>query len=195
MTGPLLVYSTFPLLLLPLLLAFNILVALSPLVRRKDHLTDIPLSAAQRALLGLDPSAASPATPAAEYITPPRYPRSSTPVVASPGSRASSYSDSPLSGKGGPLLNGLQARSRSPHSATGSPSWQRAMHGANKEVTRRSSYGSPSPFGAGAGGASSVMGAPATPSPTVGKGASVVLNSRWLYERGRGSPGSSKMFA
>ncbi|MCJ1313204.1 hypothetical protein MMC25_006881 [Agyrium rufum] len=71
-----------------LILAFNILNALLPLISPRvtgtDLLQDIPLTPTQRSLLGLDPStpyySSSPATPGSNnYITPPRYQRSATP--------------------------------------------------------------------------------------------------------------------
>jgi len=39
-----------------------------------------------------------------------------------------------------------------------------------------------------------VFGAPSTPSPTAGRGASVGLNSKWLYEKGRRSSGGRSPF-
>lgn len=64
-------------------------------------------------------------------------------------------------------------------------------------TNRRSSYGSPSPLGPGLGGSvlgGSVFGAPSTPSPTAGRGASVGLNSKWLYEKGRRDSGGRSPF-
>ncbi|KAI9828391.1 MAG: hypothetical protein M1832_002819 [Thelocarpon impressellum] len=191
---PVLTFSAYPLFFLRLLLTFNILSAALPLVRPKDDLADIPLTPSQRALLGLDPNAAPLAASGAQFVTPPRYPRSATPGSGTAGSRSSGRTGSPLSGKGSPSLGRMQGGS--PYSTPGSPLWQKAVGGGTRETGRKNSYGSPSPFGGGAGGnGSSVMGAPATPSPTSGKGASVGLNSRWLYERGRGSPGGAKMYS
>ncbi|KAK4680251.1 hypothetical protein QC764_211440 [Podospora pseudoanserina] len=59
-------YIPLTLLLIPL---FNILLALLPLVRPKDDLSDIPLTPAQRDLLGLPPIRAPP-TPASDISTP-----------------------------------------------------------------------------------------------------------------------------
>ncbi len=166
---------------------FNIVVSFYPLVIKKDNLTDIDLTRSQRALLGLDPNAAPPTTPKTQYITPPRYPRSSTPRNNFSGSRSGSNAGSPLSLKGSPLL-GLQD-TNSPLTPTPVPMWQKTV-GSSHEVSRRNSYGSPSPLGYGWKDAS-VLGMPSTPSPSPsGTGPSVALNSRWLYARGRVSPGS-----
>lgn len=174
--------------ILSLLSIFNIAVSCYPLVMKKDNLTDIDLTPSQRALLGLDPNAGPPATPATQYITPPRYPRSSTPQNDSPGSWSGSNADSPLSRQGSPSL-GRQG-SESPFSPSAIPMWQKAV-GGTRDTGRRHSYGSPSPLGLGRGGKdSSVLGVPSTPSPPTGRGSSVGLNNRWLYERGRVSPGS-----
>lgn len=155
---------------------------------KEDNLTDIDLTPSQRALLGLDPNAAPPATPATQYITPPRYPRSSTPRNDSSGSWRGSNADSPISRQGSPSL-GRQG-SESPFSPSPIPMWQKAI-GGSRDMVRRHSYGSPSPLGLGRGGKdASVLGVPSTPSPSTGRGSSVVLNNRWLYERGRVSPGS-----
>jgi len=185
-------FSHYPIILLRLLLVFNILAACSPLIRRKDDLADIPLTPSQRALLGLDPRTSTPATPGTQYITPPRYARSSTPRSGTPGSGSSStYSSSPLSGKGSPSMG--RAGTGSPFSPSPSPLLQKAIGGGARDFTRRQSYGSQSPLGASMNGRESgLFGTPTSPSPTTGKGASVGLNSRWLYERGRASSGSSR---
>ena len=167
-----------------LLALYNLATAFLPLIKTKDELTDIALTPAQRALLGLDPNATPPPTPGTKYITPPRYPRSPTPRTISPANRNSSnYSTpSPSSGK---------ERSGSP---AASPLWQKATSNA-RDPARRSSYGSPSPLGPAFGGRDgSIMGAPSTPSPT-GRGATVGLNSKWLYDKGRSSSGSRSMYA
>ncbi|KAI9149231.1 Golgi to ER traffic protein 4 [Paramyrothecium foliicola] len=62
--------------LVPLL---QIVLACLPLIRKEDDLADVPLTAAQRKLLGLAPSSALP-TPDAKFSTPPRYSR--TPSIA-----------------------------------------------------------------------------------------------------------------
>ena len=154
-----------------------------PLVRREDDLSDIPLTPAQRKLLGLPPSATAP-TPDATYSTPPRYSR--TPSIAgSIGSRGS-YASSPLSGRGSPALQG--AGSGSPYSPMGSPLYNKGLEVSQNG--RRSSIGSPSPFSAST--STNLFSDPGSPSPG-GKRTSVGLNSKWLYERGRRSSGSAWM--
>ncbi|KAG5926017.1 hypothetical protein E4U42_003728 [Claviceps africana] len=158
--------------------------ACMPLVRAKDDLSDIPLTAAQRKLLGLSPSSAPP-TPDAEFSTPPRYAR--TPSMAgSIGSRGS-YASSPLSGRGDPVVQGFFGASGSQYSPVGSPLLQKTFSGLGN--TRRSSFGSASPFGQST--SSNMFSDPGTPSPSGGKRTSVGLNSKWLYERGRRSSGTA----
>lgn len=155
---------------------------------KKDNLTDIALTPSQRALLGLDPNATPPVTPTTRYITPPRYARTSTPRTHSPGSRAGSNSVSPISWKPSPSPG--PPGSGSLFSSPTIPALQKSF-GESRDATRRHSYGSPSPLGLGRGWKDvSVLGAPSTPSPSAGKGSSVVVNSRWLYERGKLTPGS-----
>ncbi|KAL8367134.1 hypothetical protein RB595_008894 [Gaeumannomyces hyphopodioides] len=185
----------------------NIGLALLPLLRAKDDISDIPLTAAQRQLLGLPPSSA-PATPGTGFSTPPRYAR--TPSFSGSVGSAKSFSTSPLLGKGaggspGPLLgspgnlkvNGSGSASPfspfSPGGVGGSPLFQKAVKGGQ----RRGSFGgSPAPLLS----EKSLSAAPTlvpdssaistgTPSPS-GKRTSVALNSKWLYEKGRRSSGS-----
>ena len=166
------------------LIIYNLYTALTPLLRPKDELTDIPLTPTQRKLLGLEPTAAPPQTPGTQYITPPRYSHSPTPRL-SPATRNNSNYSTPISGS--PSFG--RERSDSPTGPTSSPLYQKSI-GRTREPVRRSSYGSPSPLGPGLGGREgSVMGAPHTPSPTAGRGASVGLNSKWLYNKGRSSSG------
>lgn len=161
---------------------YNIIRALLPLFKNKDELTDIPLTPTQRSLLGLDPTATPPPTPDTKYITPPRYPRSPTPRNVSPATRNNSAYSTPITRS--PSFG--RERSDSP---VGSPWGQKSM-GRTRDPARRSSYGSPSPLGPGFGGREgSILGAPSTPSPTAGRGASVGLNSKWLYNKGRSSSG------
>ena len=84
----------------------------------------------------------------------------------------------------------------SPFSPSASPLWQKTLGGGGsggRDSLRRHSYGSPSPLGPGVGiKDGSVFGVPGTPSPSTGRGASVGLNNRWLYERGRASPGPGR---
>ncbi|KAG6039325.1 hypothetical protein E4U41_002899 [Claviceps citrina] len=155
-----------------------------PLVRAKDDLADIPLTAAQRQLLGLPPSLAPPASDA-KFSTPPRYSR--TPSIAgSVGSRGS-YASSPLSGRGSPVVQGSFGASDSQYSPMGSPLLQRGFGGLGN--ARRSSFGSTSPLAQGT--SSNLFSDPGSPSPSGGKRTSVGLNSKWLYERGRRSSGTA----
>ncbi|QUC19475.1 uncharacterized protein UV8b_03716 [Ustilaginoidea virens] len=156
-----------------------------PLVRANDDLSDIPLTSAQRRLLGLGPSSAPP-LPDANFSTPPRYSR--TPSIAgSVGSRAS-YASSPLSGRGSPVIQGSCGASGSQYSPVGSPLLPRSSFSALGNG-RRSSFGSPSTFGQSTS-ASLFSEPPGTPSPSGGKRTSVGLNSKWLYEKGRRPSGS-----
>ncbi|KAJ6438533.1 nuclear pore complex component [Purpureocillium lavendulum] len=159
----------------------QIALACLPLFRTPDDIGDIPLTAAQRKLLGLPPSSAPP-TPDAKYSTPPRYSR--TPSIAgSVGSRAS-YASSPLSGKGS------AGGSPSPYNASASPLLQKSVSGLVNG--RRSSFGSTSPFGASSStNLFNDSASPSSPSPSGGKRTSVGLNSKWLYERGRRSSGNA----
>ncbi|CAN8095850.1 unnamed protein product [Discula destructiva] len=164
---------------------WNIGMACLPLLRKKDDMSDIPLTAAQRQLLGL-PQSSKPEAPNTVYSTPPRYAR--TPSIAGSTGKVSP-SGSPLSASGGSLtasvLNG------SPYTPVASP----LLHKSVGYSGRRSfSQGSGSPFSAstanilGASFNSSVFSEPpATPSPPGGKRISVGLNNKWLYERSRRS--------
>ncbi|KAK3944970.1 nuclear pore complex component-domain-containing protein [Diplogelasinospora grovesii] len=193
-----------------LLPVFNIIVALLPLVRPKDDLSDIPLTPAQRKLLGLPPST-KPPPPASACSTPPKYQRTPS-FSGSPASK--SFTGSPLSGRGSPVL-GVSSSSYSPSptkfstpsAMQTSPLLQkkqplaglgRGINGSpvSAAVTatgagRRGSFGSPGQLAAST---SSIYGgngeAPPTPSPT-GKRASVTLNNKWLYEKGRRTSSNS----
>jgi len=178
-------YAHYTLLACRLFLVFNIVMACSPLFRAKDDIEDIPLTPSQRALLGLKPSSA-PLTPGQQYITPPRYARSSTPLSnasaqkmadSSPSARPASPSSIDRSPFG--QSKGL---SGSPYS--NSPLVQKALGGAS--ANRRLSYGSSPLDVTGAMPAS-------TTGLSVGK-ATVGLNSKWLYERGRASPNANPLF-
>lgn len=186
-------YVPYARLSLGILFIYNIAFAIAPAMRPRDNLTDIPLTPTQRASLGLDPTSAPPPnTAVSSYITPPRYPRAPTPRNSSSGSRSRSPVGSPASRRGSPL-SGRQG-SDSPFSPSPSPLWQKAI-GGGRDTSRRHSYGSPSPLGPGAGKDLSVLGVPSTPSPLAGRGASVGLNSKWLYERGRASPGGRSLYS
>ena len=178
-----------------LLFVYNILVTLAPIMRPKDNITDIPLTPTQRAALGLDPNAATPPPPntkVSPYITPPRYSRSPTPRKSSSGSRSGSPAGSPGSRSESPFLK--RQGSDSSFSPSHSPLWQKAV-GGSRDSSRQYSYGSPSPLGPGTGKDVSILGAPSTPSPSTGRGTSVGLNSKWLYERGRASPTSRNLYS
>lgn len=178
---------TTPILFLICLLGlYNIATALLPLIRNTDELTDIPLTPTQRSLLGLDPNATPPLTPGTQYITPPRYPHSPTPRNISPATRSTSTYSTPITSS--PSFG--RERSGSPTaSLAASPLWQKSL-GKSRDTARRSSYGSPSPLGPGFGGSNSILGAPNTPSPAAGRGATVGLNNKWLYQKGRSASGS-----
>ncbi|KAK0117822.1 hypothetical protein ONS95_012147 [Cadophora gregata] len=167
-----------------LVFVFNITMACMPLVRTTDDITDIALTPAQRQLLGLPPSSAPP-TPGSQYVTPPRYART-TPVGGSPGARGN-YSGSPLSAKGSPNASttGL------PFSPNSSPLLQKAM-GGGINGSRRASYGSPSPLGQSLSRVGSET--PGSPSPA-SKTGGLGLNNKWLYDKGRRNSGSSKLYS
>ncbi|KAF6845168.1 Nucleoporin POM34 [Colletotrichum musicola] len=165
----------------------NIVMAMLPLIRPADDLADIPLTPAQRKLLGLPPSSVA-ATPDAVYSTPPRYSR--TPSLAGSPASNRSFSGSPLSGRGSPALNSSfngNSYSPSPLKNNTSPS----KFSASLNSNRRSSFGSSTNLGASTG--SSLFPDPGTPSPSTGKRTSVGLNNKWLYERGRRSSGGGWM--
>ncbi|KAL2760708.1 hypothetical protein ACRALDRAFT_1073554 [Sodiomyces alcalophilus JCM 7366] len=169
-------WARFVLQLIPLI---NIGLAVLPLLRPSDTLEDIPLTPAQRKLLGLPPGS-KPSTPNAAYSTPPRYSR--TPSLAGSVASNRSYTSSPLSGRGSPI-KAANTNGGSPFSPASSPS-----KFASSVGNRRSSIGSPTPFAAST--ASSLFPDTAT-SPLAGKRTSVGLNNKWLYERGRRSSGGT----
>lgn len=175
------------------LLVVNIGVALLPLARRyyPDDIADIPLTPSQRQSMGLDPNVATPQTPGSayaspNYVTPPRY-QKSTPRSSFSNS-ADRTGQSPLSGS--PRASMAKSTSNSPFSPnTGSPLFQKALGGGS--ATKRLSYDSRgSPLSSSLFGDSSASNTPGTPTPGTGK-ASVGLNNKWLYEKRRDSPRSS----
>jgi len=181
-------YKTYFYRFVQIVLIYNIIIALLPLIKRKDELSDIALTPAQRKLLGLPPSSAPP-TPGLQYVTPPRYARTPTPISGSPASKGS-YSKSQLSGKDSSASGNLPG---SPFSPSASPLLQKAI-GGGINGSRRHSYGSPSPLGPG-GARTAVPETPGTPSPSISKGASVSLNNRWLFEKGRRNSGTSRLYS
>ncbi|GIK00161.1 hypothetical protein Aspvir_004181 [Aspergillus viridinutans] len=171
-------YPDLALHVVQLILALNILVALYPLFRPKDDLSDIPLTPTQRSLLGLDPSTTPPLTPGTTYITPPRY-RLSASRTATPASKGAS---SPLSGSAG--LSGRRLSSGASFSPSTSPLLYKAVSNGGKESGRRPSFGSSSTFSRSSLFGESSIG-PASPSPVGGKRANLGLSNKWLYERSR----------
>jgi nucleoporin POM34 len=175
-------YSAWAIALLRLVFAANIVVACKPLIRRyyPDDISDIPLTPSQRASMGLKADVLSPVAVGSQYaspnyVTPPRYQRS-TPRSGSFSQDRSSQS--PMTGSPRGFANSGSNSPFSPNMSTGSPLFQKAMGGS---ATKRLSYDS-SLFGD-----SSSSGAPGTPTPSTGK-ASVGLNNKWLYEKRRDSP-------
>ncbi|KAM0457939.1 hypothetical protein ACHAPV_006484 [Trichoderma viride] len=170
-----------------------------PLVRPKDELSDIPLTATQRKLLGLKPALVT-ATPDAKFSTPPRYSR--TPSMAgSVGSRAS-YNGSPLEGRGSPVpFSPSQSFAGSVSQFSPNPMGSPLSQSVNGMSHRTSPFGSPSAFSSsfnggnfGASTSSNVFSDPASQSPSAGKRTSIGLNSKWLYEKGRKSSGSTWVY-
>lgn len=172
-------YHWLPMLIFRLVLGYNIYCAAQPLFREPDNLSDIPLSPTQRELLGLDPASGKPGTPKAEYITPPRY-QKSTPRTQSPASGRDS-SGLRNSGNGGPSGG---------FSPSASPLWTRTVTGENRRASLGrdgSLLGNGNPMRDSID--SSSMFSTNTPSPIRGSTSGIPLNSKWLYER-RSSSGS-----
>lgn len=183
-------YSSWLIVLARLAFAANIVIAFLPLIRRykPDDIADIPLTPSQRASMGLKvgvlpdrPTGSAYQSP--NYVTPPRYQRS-TPRSSS-FSNTDRNSQSPLTGspRGG-FANSGSNSPFSPNMSNGSPLFQKAMGGS---ATKRLSYGGGSPMGSSLFGDSSSSVAPGTPTPSSTK-ASVGLNNKWLYEKRRDSP-------
>ncbi|KAK1143852.1 hypothetical protein N8T08_005965 [Aspergillus melleus] len=165
-------------LVLQLLFLSNIALALSPLVRSKDDLSDIPLTPTQRSLLGLDPSTTSPLTPGSTYVTPPKY-RLSASRTASSASKVASPLSTSASASGRRLSSGAS------FSPSTSPLFHKAVSNGGRNNGRRPSFGSST----ASFGRSSLFGessiAPSTPSPVGGKRVNLGLSNKWLYERSR----------
>lgn len=185
-SGP--VYMT-----LRLLFVVNIIVALMPLLRPKDTLSDIALTPAQRSLLGLPPTN-TPPPPGSTYATPPRYTRSpATRSVSGTPLQSSPLSGSPLNNRNSPLgasYNGTPSKETG-RASPFSPSQVSPLLHKTFSNQRRDSYGGGSPN-------QSIFGrlgdAPGTPSPTSNSKASVPLNSKWLYDKGRTSQNGGRLF-
>ncbi|KAF2651290.1 hypothetical protein K491DRAFT_665912 [Lophiostoma macrostomum CBS 122681] len=171
----------------------NIVQAFLPLARRysPDDMADIPLTPSQRSAMGLDPNVSTPQTPGSayaspNYITPPRYQRS-TPrnSFGTPVER-----QSPLSGSPRGIDTFGKSTSNSPFSPnTGSPLFRGAVSGSASKRLSFDGRGSPL-ANSSLFMESSSSNAPSTPTPSNGK-ASVGLNNKWLYEKRRDSPRSS----
>lgn len=169
---------------LQLTFAFNIIMACRPLLIAGDKFDDIPLTPAQRKLLGL-PASSAPLTPGSHFSTPPKYARTPTPLSGSPVATGS-YSNSPLSGKGSPN-GGI------PFSPNTSQMLQKST-GGGLGGNRRASYGSPSPLGP-AGSRMNLPETPGSPSPAMKTGGGIALNSKWLYDKSRRNSGSSRLYS
>ncbi|KAG9519697.1 hypothetical protein KCV07_g4778, partial [Aureobasidium melanogenum] len=169
-------YAAWATLLLRCIPVLNISLALMPLFRPKDEMTDIPLTREQRQLLGLTPQNLPLPAGSPGYVTPPRYSRASTPR----SSAQKHTSASPMSHKASPssfdqsTLGVSKGPSGSPFSV--SPLMQKAVGGATAARTS-------SPLDSSLGSSSSGL--------ATGK-ATVSLNSKWLYERGKGSPNGGR---
>jgi len=157
---------------------------------------DIPLTPSQRALLGLKPSN-TPLSTTSQTATPPRYSRSrsTTPksIISDRGSSPSTSSNaSPLDDRGRrrsgsvenkSLRESLRAGSNSgsPYGGNGSPLVQKTLIG---NTERRLSFDM------------SVSDNINNYTSQIGNGkASVGLNNKWLYERGRSSPIGRSIFS
>jgi nucleoporin POM34 len=166
-------------------------------------MSDIPLTPSQRKLLGLEP-ASMPATPGSSYITPPRYarstPRSSSTRAAvfgsSPVDRSASgspISGSPLAGRGiqgspyGMSGYGTPPPNRSPlvRKAVEGRRWSSGASGLRESISRSELLGLNE----------STSSVPGSPSPSGQRNASVGLNSKWLYQRGKGRPSGGSLYS
>ncbi|KAI9651606.1 MAG: hypothetical protein M1831_000592, partial [Alyxoria varia] len=164
--------SYWILLTVPLL---NILVACRPLYGKQDDLSDIPLTPTQRQLLNLPP-VSQPATPSSQYITPPKYSRSTSASRGSSLSRSgSSLSKSSMGASG----------SGTSFSPSASPLFHKAV---GRDATRRLSYGSPSGLGMERSlNQSNLSLPPASHSPNLRKPCSIELSNRYIYNQNRSS--------
>jgi hypothetical protein len=71
---------------------------------------------------------------------------------------------------------------------------QKAFNDDALSRSRRASFNTPSPLGAGSGALeNSGVGLPSSPTPSR-KPASLTLNNKWLYERGRGGVPNGKLY-
>ncbi|ROW11695.1 hypothetical protein VPNG_05577 [Cytospora leucostoma] len=169
---------------LPLL---NIGFAFLPLFRSKDDLSDIPLTPAQRQLLGLSPNSAAP-TPNPVYSTPPRYSRtpSATGSVGKLSPTSSPVSTKDSSASSSRFRGSLASSVASPllHKSLGYSGGPRSLYGLQSPLNASTSSFNLST------GSSIFSEPPPTPSPIGGKRTSVGLNNKWLYDRSRRSSGN-----
>ncbi|KAL2824057.1 nuclear pore complex component-domain-containing protein [Aspergillus cavernicola] len=168
-------YSDLSLLIIQLVFSFNIFLALYPLFRPKDEISDIPLTPTQRVLLGLNPSSTS--SPATTYATPPKY-RVSGSRAASPASLSGSPLSTSASASGG------RFSSSTPFSPSPSPLLHKMIPNGGREDIHRQSFGSSSPLTRSSPFKESIT-VPPSPSPASGKRGSLGLSNKWLYERSR----------
>ena len=170
-------YSTYSRWAIQALSIFNISIACLPLLRAPDNCEDIPLTPAQRQLFGLPPLS-RPATPQEkeQWVTPPRYLRSasSTPRSSSSSLRAE-VSGSPIPPLSTTTVGGFGSGSRR---QSGSPLTP------GRDERRRLSLNRNSPLSISEFDAAGSVNTPSK----VNQRASVGLNSKWLYEKGRASP-------
>ena len=189
-------YPTYALLLLNTFFLTNVGIALAPIYRTPDTCEDIPLDPSQRKLLGLPPMS-RPATPQEkeQYLTPPRYSRSATPRSSSSSLHAE-ISGSPLSGRGTPYENngyrispsGSFYGSTQQRRSSASPLTPAGLRpGAER---RRLSYNNSSRSSPLSISEFDAAGSINTPTKTPNR-ASVGLNSKWLFEKGRAVPVSA----
>lgn len=185
-------YSSYGLGAIRLVFVLNIIQALWPLVLRyyPDDVADIPLTPSQRQAMGLDPNVSTPQTPGSEYaspnyITPPRYQRSTPRSLGTSGDRYSPLSGSPRGSFG-------LSTSHSPFSPNnGSPLFHKVVGGS---ANKRMPFDRSSPLSGSLFMESSSSSTPSTPTPGAGK-ASVGLNNKWLYEKGRDGRGTSLLYS
>nr|POE72861.1 nucleoporin pom34 [Quercus suber] len=173
-------YPATAMLLLRLFFLFQIATALAPWFRKQDLCEDVPLTPAQRAMLGLPPMS-RPATPSEkeQYVTPPRYSRSGTPRSSGSSSLRAQVSGSPLSGRGTPMKPGTSF-----FDITGSPSSAFRGSGERRRLSYTTTQSSPL-------GISDFDATGSVNTPTKSNKASVGLNNKWLYEKSRSSPRGS----
>lgn len=165
-------YAGFLLYFLQSVFFYNIVIASLPLFRQADNLADIPLTPAQRKLLGLSPLATPPKFNT-QFSTPPRYARTSTPLSRSPINRERNTG-----------ISTVEREATLPGNSSGSQFSPLGRFSSSLNSNRRSSTGLNS-LGPGFNISQDVPGSP-TPSHLKG---SIALNNKWLYDRGRKNSG------